>query len=83
MTSGLKKCEQNHIRCLMWKDGKCVGLNATDFSYHCPFYKERLKMSIEEVDEYNNGLRYGFKPRVIGDGLSASEINGRKKGVTW
>jgi len=75
MYGGLKRCEQNHPTCLMWRDGRCIGLNSTDFPYHCPFYKERLKMSIEELDAYNEGVRNGFQKQD--KGTSAADINGK------
>ena len=81
----MTRCEQNQRTCLMFKNEGCVALNSTDFPYFCPFYKERMKLTIEEVEAYNKGLRNGFLPRG-GDEkiLSAFKINGKKrKGYGW
>lgn len=75
----MTRCEQNNVTCLMWKDGKCVGLNHTDFDRHCPFFKERLKMSLEAVEEFNRGCMYGFEPKLPKyETLSAFKINGKR-----
>ena len=80
----LTLCEQFKRNCLMNVDGKCVGLNRTDFAYDCPFFKDRFDMSTAQVEEFDRGCMNGFKLKTEeGKTLSASEINGRKKGVTW
>lgn len=63
MYYGLKRCEQYKASCLMNVDGKCVGLNNTDFDYFCPFYKNRFDMSTAEIEVYDDGCMNGFKPK--------------------
>ena len=37
--NNLKECKQKRTDCLMNDNGKCVGLNNTEFNKKCPFYK--------------------------------------------
>ena len=75
----MTRCEQNQVTCLMYRKGGCVGLNHTDFDYHCPFYKDRLKMELDEVQEFERGCQVGFEPKVPEyETLSAFKVNGKR-----
>lgn len=42
--NNLKECKQRKFDCQMCKDGKCIGLNNTEFkNKECPFYKKNIK----------------------------------------
>ena len=54
MKKTYEKCTDNRKnRCLMYlKTGFCNGLSETSFANGCPFFKDKLNMTDEEIEYY-------------------------------
>lgn len=62
------------LGCLMNFKGTCRGLNNTKAGRLCSFYKDRKKMTPEEIAAYETGMEFGFiKEQKT---LSAAKIGG-------
>lgn len=69
--------------CLMYDESFCFckGLKNTAGSKNCVFFKDKRCMSLDDVKEYREGCRNGFRKEEAGN-LSAYAINGNhRKGL--